>query len=103
MPPFMPRTCPEQLHFKIADFADAICQGRRGRARDKPLRPLALPRDFLPLVSPLTAPIPPRGGNWFFVTTTIPQGASSGRKKARERVGNSRWQADFVSSVIEAL
>jgi hypothetical protein len=100
MPPFMPRTCLEQLHFKIADFTDAICQGRRGRARDKPLHPLAPSRDLLPLASALTAPIPPCGGNWFFVTTTIPQGTSSGRKNT---IGNSRWRADFISSVMEAL
>lgn len=38
MPPFMPRTCAEQLHFKITDFRRAICQETRARQVTLPTR-----------------------------------------------------------------
>lgn len=79
MPPFMPRTCAEQLHFKITDFAARFV---RKHARDNSpyLRAPPSPRRHESKISPshssyvpppLTASILSRAANQFFASTVL--------------------------------
>lgn len=80
MPPFMPCTCAEQLHFKITDFAARFV---RKHARDKSALPTRVAiavadtnpkflHHTLPYVPPpLTASILSREANQFFASSIL--------------------------------